>query len=80
MDHHADTTCFRSNFTAVQFTGEHCEVSPFSEEYNQMRNIPVASAATAWDNPEMGETTILKFHQGLWFGDDLTNSLINPNQ
>jgi hypothetical protein len=80
MDNHADTTCFGSNFTAVKFTGEHCEVLPFSEQYNGMHNIPVASAATAWDNLEMVETTILMFHQGLWFGANLANSLINPNQ
>jgi hypothetical protein len=80
MDNHADTTCFGSNFTAVQFTGEHCEVSPFSEQYDKMVNVPVASAATAWDDTDTGETTILLFHQGLWFGDNLTNSLINPNQ
>jgi hypothetical protein len=45
-----------------------------------MHNIPVASTAMAWDIPETGETTISMFHQGLWFGDNLTNSLINPNQ
>jgi hypothetical protein len=45
-----------------------------------MTDIPVASAATAWDDPATGLTTILVFHQGLWFGDKLENSLINPNQ
>jgi hypothetical protein len=34
----------------------------------------------AWDNPDTGEAVILLFHQGLWFGDSLPNSLINPNQ
>jgi hypothetical protein len=80
IDNHADTTCFGSNFTAISFTGEHCEVSPFSEQYNTLTNIPVATAATAWDNPNTGERTILLFHQGLWFGNSLTNSLINLNQ
>jgi hypothetical protein len=80
IDNHADTTCFGSNFTAVHFTGEQCEVSPFSEQYTSLTNIPVASAATAWDDPTTGETIILLFHQGLWFGDSMTNSLINPNQ
>jgi len=28
----------------------------------------------------MGETIILQFGQGLWFGDRLNHSLINPNQ
>jgi hypothetical protein len=79
IDNHANMTCFGSNFTAVSFTGEHCEVSPFSEQYATLTNIPIASAAMAWDNPDTGERVILLFHQGLWFGDSLTNSLINPN-
>jgi hypothetical protein len=45
-----------------------------------MQDIPVASAATAYDDPVSGVTTILVFHQGLWFGDSIPNSLINPNQ
>jgi hypothetical protein len=80
IDNHADTTCFGSNFTAVHFTGAYCEVRPFSDQYNTMPNIPIATAATAWDNPDTGEVVILLFHQGLWFGDALENSLINPNQ
>jgi hypothetical protein len=80
IDNHADRTCFGANFTAVQFTGKHCEVSPFSDHYNKMMDVPIASAATAWDDPETGKTTILIFHQGLWFGNQLPNSLINPNQ
>jgi hypothetical protein len=35
---------------------------------------------TAWDNPVTGHSSILEFHQGLWFGPTLPNSLINPNQ
>ena len=80
MDNHADTTCFGSNFTPIHFTGEHCEVSSFSDEYTRMTDVRVATAATAWDDPETGQTTILIFNQGLWFGDKLENSLINPNQ
>jgi hypothetical protein len=80
IDNHADTTCFGSNFTAIHFTGETCDVSPFSEHYQTMVNIPIALAATAWDDHETGQTTILIFNQGLWFGDELANSLINPNQ
>jgi len=80
MDNHADTTCFGKNFTAVSFTGTSCEVLTFSKEYKSLENIPVATAATAWDNPETGETIILVYNQGLWFGNTLEESLINPNQ
>jgi hypothetical protein len=80
IDNHADTTCFGSNLTPIHFTGEHCEVSPFSDKYTNLTDVPVATAATAWDDLETGQTTILIFNQGLWFGDKLENSLINPNQ
>lgn len=56
------------------------DVSPFSNEYDALKDVPIASAATAYDNPDTGETIILEFHQGLWFGDRMEHSLINPNQ
>jgi hypothetical protein len=31
IDNHADTTCFGSYFTAIAFTGKHCNVSPFTD-------------------------------------------------
>ena len=40
----------------------------------------MVSAATAWDDLDTGLTYILHFHQGLWYGDRLENSLISPNQ
>ena len=45
-----------------------------------MANVPVALVAMAWADPMTSETIILLFHQGLWFGDKLPSSLINPNQ
>jgi len=80
MDSHADTSCFGSNFTPISFTGQTCDVTPYTDSYEAMKDVPIASAATAWDNPETGTTIILEFHQGLWFGPKLQNSLINPNQ
>ena len=43
-----------------------------------MDDIPICTAATAVEL-ESGETIILEFGQGLWFGDRLHHSLINPN-
>jgi hypothetical protein len=45
-----------------------------------MTDIPIATAATAYDDPSTGRTIILEFNQGLWFGDRMANSLVNPNQ
>ena len=56
-----------------------CTVSPFLPEYDSTENIEICTAATAWTN-EDGRTYILVFGQGLWFGDRLDRSLINPNQ
>jgi hypothetical protein len=80
IDNHADTCCFGANFTALYFTGQVCNVTPFLDEYDSMTNVEVCGAATAWDDPITGHASILEFHQGLWFGPKLPNSLINPNQ
>jgi len=79
MDNHADTCCFGPNFTPICFTEHTCDVTPYTDAYDSM-NVTVASAATAYDNPITGETTILVFHQGLWFGNKLSHSLVNPHQ
>jgi hypothetical protein len=80
MDSHADTTCFGANFTVFGWTGQTCSVAPFSDHYDAMTDVPIAHAATAWDNPTTGETVLLLFYHGLWFGDKLSHSLISPNQ
>jgi hypothetical protein len=69
-----------SNFCAWEFTGIACDVSPFTEEYEAMKDVPIVTAATAWTNDDTGETFILIFHQVLWYGQKMANSLLNPNQ
>jgi hypothetical protein len=80
MDTHADTCVAGKNFLMCKFDGMTCEVSPFTDEYQAMKEILVVSAATAWTDDESGETVILWFNQILWYGDKLRHSLINPNQ
>jgi hypothetical protein len=48
--------------------------------YESTKDVPIVSAATAWTNEQTGEPVVLYFHQMLWYGDKLANSLINPNQ
>ena len=79
IDNHADTTCFGKNFRVISFTSEVCSVSPFLSEYDSVADVPIFTAATAVDL-ESGETIILIFGQGLWFGTRMEHSLINPNQ
>jgi hypothetical protein len=65
---------------ACGFDGTTCEVTLFTDAYKSMNDIPIVTAATAWTNEETGETLILLFHQVLWYGKKLENSLLNPNQ
>ncbi|GAX25842.1 hypothetical protein FisN_6Hu120 [Fistulifera solaris] len=80
LDSHADTTCFGSNFVPIGWTDITCTVSPYSDDYEAKTDIPIAHAATAYDDPVTGRVTILVFYNGLWFGNQLKDSLINPNQ
>ena len=80
IDNHADTCCLGSNFIPLYFTGETCDVTPYLDEYEPAKDIPICTGATAYWDIETGGTTILIIHQALWFGDKLKHSLINPNQ
>jgi hypothetical protein len=59
LDSHADTCVVGSNTVLLWYTDHHNTVSPFIGEYTPLKNIPVASVATAWDNPKDGSTIIL---------------------
>jgi len=52
----------------ISFTSEVCSVSPYLSEYDSITDIPICTATTAVDL-DSGETIILEFGQGLWFGD-----------
>jgi hypothetical protein len=58
-----------------------CDVSPYNAQaYEPQRNIPIVTAATAYTDQNTGEVFIIVINEALWFGDSLSNSLINPNQ
>ena len=62
------------------FTTQRVDVSPFSDEYEPMKDIPIDTCTTDWTDPETGRTYIIIFNQMLYFGDKLKNSLLCPNQ
>ena len=79
IDNHADTICFGKNFRPVYFTSQVCSVSPFFDSYESKTDVPICTAVTAVDLDD-GRTIILEAGQGLYFGDDMDRSLLNPNQ
>ena len=80
LDLNADTCVLRSNFKLIELTGEVVDVVPYHEEYDAKKDVPILSAVTAWTHPDTGETFILDYHQALWYGKEVANSSLNPNQ
>ena len=80
LDSHADTIVLGSNCVILHHTGKVCEVSPYSDDYEAIKNVPVVCGATLWTDTVDNQEYILVFNESLWMGDSLTHSLINPNQ
>jgi len=73
---HADITAAGSSFLLISEMELTCTVKPFSNTYKTLKKIPIVTAATAYNVVVAGVTFVLVFHQALWFGNDLKNSLI----
>ncbi len=80
LDSHADTIVLGQNAIILQYTSRECDVSPYSDSYEPIRNVPIVKGATAITSTTTGETIILVFNEAIWMGDHLDHSLLNPNQ
>ena len=80
MDSHADTNVAGANCCILSYTGKECDVSPYREDYEAIQNVPIVTAATAWQSPHTGQVYVLVLHESLWMGDDMIDTLVNPNQ
>ena len=49
-------------------------VSGFHSDMEPIRNVPVATVATSYDDPNTQETYILVFYEALFFGDTMEHS------
>ena len=80
MDSHADTIVLGSNAIILHYTSRVCDVSPYSNSYEPIKNVPIVTGATAVTSGATAETVILVFNEAIWMGDHLQHSLLNPNQ
>jgi hypothetical protein len=80
LDSHADTCVAGANTILLEKTGRVVNVLPYNTDYAPKKNIPIATVATAWDDPKTGKTYIMVLHETLYFGDQLPYTLLNPNQ
>ena len=80
LDSHADTSCVGKVGRVLEYTERICNVSPFAESYEPMKDVPIANVAVGYYHPDGGELFILVINQCLYFGDRMDHVLLCPNQ
>ena len=80
LDSHSDTTVAGANSCLFQYTGKKCDVSPYSDDYEAIKGVPIVHATIAWQSPDTSQTYILVLHEELWMGETLYHTLVNLNQ
>ena len=55
LDSHADTVVLGSNCVVLHHTGKVCEVSPYTDEYDAITDVPVVRGATLWMDQHTNE-------------------------
>jgi hypothetical protein len=78
LDSHADTTVAGKNCVAISFTDRACKVQPYSDSYEPIDNVPIATVATGY-TAKNGLNYIIILPEALYM-PDLDHSLVNPNQ
>ena len=78
LDSHADTIVAGRNTMVLSYTDRVCEVSPYSDDYESIKDVPIITAATGYTSAQ-GDNYILILNEALWM-PHLDHSLINPNQ
>jgi hypothetical protein len=79
LDSRANTCCVGKGFRVVEYSGQTCDVYPYNPTYKPKKGVPIVKAIMTFDD-EHGNTVILCFNQVLYFGNELEQSLLNPNQ
>ncbi len=80
LDSHADTCVAGPNCIIIEYTDQLVNISAFTDIHATFNNIPIVTAATAYDDPESGVTYILILHQTIYMGNKISNTLLCPNQ
>lgn len=80
LDSHADTCGVNNAARVLEYYGQVVQVSGFANSLQPLSDIPIVKAAIALDCHDTGETVILIINQALYFGDQLSHMLLNPNQ
>jgi hypothetical protein len=76
----ADTLCDGATFRRIGETGMFADVTGFHDHLMTKNNVPICTAATAYDCLRLNRTLILVANQALFFGTSMKHSLVPPNQ
>jgi hypothetical protein len=79
LDSHADTCSFGPDAYILRDTDQTISVTGFLESLGTVKDVPIVTAVVAYDDPITLQTTLLHFHQSLYFAD-LPKHLICPAQ
>ena len=80
LDSHADTCVGGPNCMLLEASGSTTTVHSFSGRRKPFQDVPIGTVATAYTDPDMGETYILVIAEALYFGNQINVTLLNPNQ
>jgi hypothetical protein len=80
LDLHADTCVAGPNTVVIEYTDQAVSISAFTNQLDVIKDIPIGTVATAYDDPRDGNTIILIIHQALLMHDIVESTLLCPNQ
>ena len=66
MDSHADTCVAGKNWSVMSYSDVVCEVSPFTDEYESIKEVPIVTACTVWTDSNTGKEYLLVGDQFLF--------------
>jgi hypothetical protein len=79
LDSHADTCCVGDGVMIVNETLKTVKATPFLKSLGSVTNVPIITAAVAYDDPRSGKTFVFLIHQALLF-KGLKHCLLCPMQ
>ena len=79
-DTNADTCCLGKHCVILESTQRAVDVYAYVKDIAPIVSVPIVSGATDWDDPGTRQTYIMVINEGLYYGNKMDHSLIDPNQ
>ena len=80
LDSCVDTTVTGLNFCISGFNGKVYDISPYCDDYEDVKVEPIVHSETAWKSLDTGQTYILVLREALCMGDTLDHIFVILNQ